>query len=128
MRGLYVLAAVALTPLLSGCLIVSSERGETISVVSSDHSSTAAKALEPVSQVSFDGQKLTVKVGSNGCTKVSDFEVHIAENETPEISLVRTTPDHCRALVAEGVSLSWTYEELDLKKGQAIKLLNPLAI
>jgi len=126
MRAFSALAAVALLPLLGGCIIVSSERGETVSIVSSDPEGLKGKNLETLSHVRFDGQAMSVVVGSNGCTKVSDFEVHIVENEQVEISLVRSTPDLCRAIVPEGVSLSWTYEELGLKKGQSVKLLNPL--
>ena len=126
MRIVSMAAAAALMPLLAGCIVISSDKGETVSVMSTDHGTDHGQALEPLSRINFDGQKMTVVVGSNGCTQTSSFEVHIQDTTPTEISLVRSTPDLCRAIVAEGVSLSWTYEELGLKAGQAVKILNPL--
>ena len=78
--------------------------------------------------VDFDGQRLNVVVGSNGCTEASSFEVKIKDGDPAELSLTRRTPDLCRAIVREGVTVSWTYAELGLESGAAVRVLNPISL
>ena len=127
MRLAVVLAAAALLPLLGGCVIYSNEGGEKISIVA-DQGTTRAEALEAVRKVDFDGQRLNVVVGSNGCTETSSFEVKIKDGEPAELTLTRRTPDLCKALVPEGVTVSWTYAELGLERGQPVRVLNPISL
>ena len=127
MRLLKPAASLALLPLLGGCIIYSAEHAKTVSVSATESVQNKGAPLEAVSRVNLDGKKLTVVVGSNGCTQMSHFEVHVKEAETTEVSLVRREPDLCRAIVPEGVTLSWTYEELGLQAGKAVKILNPLS-
>jgi len=128
MRLLPALAAVALLPLLGGCVIYSNEGGEKVSVNVSDQIAAKTEALEAVRKVDFDGQRLNVVVGSNGCTEASSFEVKIKDGDPAELSLTRRTPDLCRALVREGVTVSWTYAELGLESGAAVRVLNPISL
>ena len=127
MRLAAVAAAAALLPLLGGCVIYSNEGGEKISIVA-DQGTTRAEALEAVRKVDFDGQRLNVVVGSNGCTETSSFEVKIKDGEPAELTLTRRTPDLCKALVPEGVTVSWTYAELGLERGQPVRVLNPISL
>ncbi|WP_278070532.1 hypothetical protein [Brevundimonas sanguinis] len=127
MRLAVVLAAAALLPLLGGCVIYSNEGGEKISIVA-DQRTTRVEALEAVRKVDFDGQRLNVVVGSNGCTETSSFEVKIKDGEPAELTLTRRTPDLCKALVPEGVTVSWTYAELGLEPGQPVRVLNPISL
>ncbi|MCO8028768.1 hypothetical protein NI454_02240 [Brevundimonas diminuta] len=127
MRLAVVLAAAALLPLLGGCVIYSNEGGEKVSIVT-DQGATRAEALEAVRKVDFDGQRLNVVVGSNGCTETSSFEVKIKDGDPAELTLTRRTPDLCKALVAEGVTVSWTYAELGLERGQPVRVLNPISL
>ena len=127
MRRAVVLAAAALLPLLGGCVIYSNEGGEKISIVA-DQGTTRVEALEAVRKVDFDGQRLNVVVGSNGCTDTSSFEVKIKDGDPAELTLTRRTPDLCKALVAEGVTVSWTYAELGLERGQPVRVLNPISL
>ncbi|ANF54935.1 hypothetical protein DA69_09365 [Brevundimonas naejangsanensis] len=127
MRLAVVLAAAALLPLLGGCVIYSNEGGEKISIVA-DQGTTRVEALEAVRKVDFDGQRLNVVVGSNGCTETSSFEVKIKDGEPAELTLTRRTPDLCKALVPEGVTVSWTYAELGLEPGQPVRVLNPISL
>jgi hypothetical protein len=127
MRLLPALAAVALLPLLGGCVIYSNEGGEKVSVMS-DRVAVETEALEAVRKVDFDGQRLNVVVGSNGCTEASSFEVKIKDGDPAELSLTRRTPDLCRAIVREGVTVSWTYAELGLESGAAVRVLNPISL
>lgn len=128
MRLLPALAAVALLPLLGGCVIYSNEGGEKVSVNVSDQIAAKTEALEAVRKVDFDGQRLNVVVGSNGCTEASSFEVKIKDGDPAELSLTRRTPDLCRAIVREGVTVSWTYAELGLESGAAVRVLNPISL
>ena len=128
MRLLPALAAAALLPLLGGCVIYSNEGGEKVSVNVSDQIAAKTEALEAVRKVDFDGQRLNVVVGSNGCTEASSFEVKIKDSDPTELSLIRRTPDLCKALVREGVVVSWTYAELGLKSGAAVRVLNPISL
>ena len=127
MRLLPALAAAALLPLLGGCVIYSNEGGEKVSVMS-DRVAVETETLEAVRKVDFDGQRLNVVVGSNGCTEASSFEVKIKDGDPAELSLTRRTPDLCRAIVREGVTVSWTYAELGLESGAAVRVLNPISL
>ena len=128
MRLLPALAAVALLPLLGGCVIYSNEGGEKVSVNVSDQIAAKTEALEAVRKVDFDGQRLNVVVGSNGCTEASSFEVKIKDTDPTELSLIRRAPDLCKAIVREGVTVSWTYAELGLESGAAVRVLNPISL
>jgi hypothetical protein len=128
MRLLPALAAVALLPLLGGCVIYSNEGGEKVSVNVSDQIAAKTEALEAVRKVDFDGQRLNVVVGSNGCTEASSFEVKIKDGDPAELSLTRRTPDLCKAIVRDGVTVSWTYAELGLESGAAVRVLNPISL
>lgn len=121
-------AAVALLPLLGGCVIYSNEGGEKVSVNVSDQIAAKTEALEAVRKVDFDGQRLNVVVGSNGCTEASSFEVKIKDGDPAELSLTRRTPDLCKAIVRDGVTVSWTYAELGLESGAAVRVLNPISL
>ena len=122
-------AAVALLPLLGGCVIYSSEGGERkININPANQVVAEAESLEAVRKVDFDGQRLNVVVGSNGCTEASSFEVKIKDSDPTELSLIRRTPDLCKALVREGVVVSWTYAELGLETGRSVRVLNPVSL
>lgn len=120
--------AVALLPLLGGCVIYSNEGGKKVSIQAGDHASIQSEPLEAVRRVDFDGQRLNVVVGSNGCTEASSFEVRIKDADPAELTLVRRAPDLCRAIVREGVTISWTYAELGLEAGQAVRVMNPISL
>lgn len=120
-------AAVVLLPLLGGCVIYSNDGGER-KVNINNQAVVQAEVLEAVRKVDFDGQRLTVVVGSNGCTEASSFEVKIKDTDPAELSLIRRAPDLCKAIVREGVAVSWTYAELGLNTGQHVRVLNPVSL
>lgn len=122
-------AAVALLPLLGGCVIYSSDGGERkVNINPANQVVTQPEVLEAVRKVDFDGQRMNVVVGSNGCTEASSFEVKIKDGDPAELSLTRRAPDLCKALVREGVTVSWTYAELGLEAGQPVRVLNPISL
>jgi len=120
-------AAVVLLPLLGGCVIYSNDGGER-KVNINNQAVVQTEVLEAVRKVDFDGQRLTVVVGSNGCTEASSFEVKIKDTDPAELSLIRRAPDLCKAIVREGVAVSWTYAELGLNTGQHVRVLNPVSL
>ena len=130
MRGLPLLLAAPL--MLGGCVIYASDSGETTTVRTA--SATAVelepRELESVHGVRFERDQAVVRVTSNGCTEKADFRVEIVDGGAMagEMTLVRDEPDNCRALIAEGVELSWSYEELGLERGAALVLANPLVV
>lgn len=128
MRIAVVLGVAVLLPLLGGCIIYSNEGGEKVSVNVADRASARPETLEAVRKVDFDGQRLNVVVGSNGCTEASSFEVRIKDDDPAELSLIRRSPDLCKALVPDGKTVSWTYDELGLKPGQSVRVINPVSL
>lgn len=128
MRIAAVLGVAALLPVLGGCIIYSSEGGEKVSVNVADRAAARPEAFESVRRVDFDGQRLSIVVGSNGCTEASSFEVRIKDDEPAELSLTRRSPDMCKALVPDGKTVSWTYDELGLKPGQSVRVINPISL
>ena len=116
-------AAVLAAPLLSACVIYDSTAGETVSVNVTRNDAPPAEAIR---EARFADGALVVRVDSNGCTQASDFEVAVADNNPVEITLRRTSPDLCKALVPNGVELRWTYADLGLDAGTPARILNPL--
>lgn len=118
------LAAVVLAaPLLSACVIYDSSAGENVSVNVSRNDGPPAEAIR---EARFADGALVVRVDSNGCTQASDFEVAVADDSPVEITLRRTKQDLCKALVADGVELRWTYADLGLDAGTPARIRNPL--
>lgn len=120
--------AAAVLPLVGGCVIYSNEAGEKVSVRVSDQAVAASAPAEAVRAFAFDGAGLNVVVDSNGCTEAASFEVRIIDGDPAELTLVRISPDLCKALVPDGRPVSWTYQELGLEAGDAVRLINPLKV
>lgn len=118
------LAAALIAPLLSGCVIYANDEGKTEVVRMSD---AVSGQLEAVSEPRVDNGRLIVRVGSNGCTTLDSFEVQLTEaaDGYTDVVLNRRAPDLCKALVAEGVELAWSFETLGLGSNARLRLLNP---
>lgn len=125
--GLRVLIAAALAaPLLSGCVIYADDSARKDVIVSwSD--GQGAPALETVRTARIADGRLTVRVESNGCTDASHFAVDLtpAGDGWTDISLRRTAQDLCKALVPDGVEVSWSLTELGLEPGAQARIVNP---
>ena len=118
------LAAALIAPLVSGCVIYANDEGKTDVVRLSD---TGSASLEAVGQPRVENGRLIVRVGSNGCTSLDSFEVQLTEaaDGYTDVILNRRSPDMCKALVAEGVELSWSFATLGLNPDARLRLLNP---
>ncbi|RYG19318.1 MAG: hypothetical protein EON96_03230 [Caulobacteraceae bacterium] len=120
-KGLAVAALVA--PLLSACVIYDNDAGENVSVNVTRNDAPPAEAIR---EARFANGALVARVDSNGCTQASDFELSVSDNTPTEITLRRTKPDLCKALVPNGVELRWTYADLGLEPGTPARILNAL--
>lgn len=124
-----VIAAAACVPLLTGCVIYAEDSGEMVMVrMDADTEITTVAAPEALRAVRLADGALIAQVDSNGCTSAADFAVSVAEGAPVDITLTRTRPDLCRAIVREGVELRWSYSELGLTAGQTARITNPLRL
>lgn len=119
------IAAAVIAPLLSGCVIYSNDGDEKDVVVR--FSDQAPPSLEAVRQAWIADGRLVVRVDSNGCTDAADFAVDLApaSDGWTEIALRRTDADLCKALVPDGVEVSWSLSELGVEPGTQTRLVNP---
>lgn len=126
MRALLVAALSA--PLLSGCVIYANEGGDKDVVVRAANSGDLVRPpLEAVRNARVQDGRLFIRVDSNGCTDVSDFAVELTDTVDgwTEAAVNRTDPDLCKALVPDGVEVSWSFSELGVEPGTPLRLLNP---
>ena len=86
----------------------------------------AAPPAEAIRSARFEDGALVVRVDSNGCTQTADFELSVVDGAPADITVRRVREDLCKALVAEGVELRWTYADLGLEPGAPARILNPL--
>lgn len=88
---------------------------------------TAEADQEAIYSAAMGRAGLTARVNSNGCTKREDFRVQVLDGyPAPTVILRRAKPDMCRALVAGGVELLFSWGELRLQPSSPIVLANPL--
>ena len=130
MRGLRILLAGAvLPPLLSACVVHVSDDGPRV-LGQGEHVSIQTVQLEPVRSARITDGRLYVRVDSNGCTDAEDFAVHIdvADSGAVGLGVEREDPDLCKALVPDGVELSWSLQDLDVTASGPFRLLNPLKL
>lgn len=130
MRRLRVLMAGAvLPPLLSACVVHVSDDGPRV-LERGARVSIQTVQLEPVRSARISQGRLHVRVDSNGCTDVEDFAVHVDVSDDGEVGLgvEREDQDLCKALVPDGVELSWSLQDLDVTAPGPFRLLNPLKL
>lgn len=122
-----ILAMAALAaPLLSGCVIYADDSAQK-DVIVSWSGDQAAAPLEAVRSARIADGRLTVRVESNGCTDASHFAVDLTPvgDGWTDIVLRRTAQDLCKALVPDGVEVSWSLAELGIEPGTQARLINP---
>lgn len=74
--------------------------------------------------------ELVVRFESNGCTTRDSFELQVFQSQAGpgqyEVGFVRRYADRCRALLPQGVPLSWTKAELGVPATAEVYVLNPI--
>jgi len=120
------IAAALAAPLLSGCVIYADDSAQK-DVIVSWSGDPSAPALEAVRSARIADGRLTVRVESNGCTDATHFAVDLTPTGDgwTEVALRRTAQDLCKALVPDGVEVSWTLAELGVEPGTQARLINP---
>ena len=88
-----------------------------------------SEPLEPVLAFRENAQgELVVRVRSNGCTTKDSFQVDVTGSAAAgwsfDMALTRLHADRCRALLPQGVALTWTKDELGLPPSAEVNLLN----
>tara|TARA_R110002072_G_scaffold121387_5_gene255139 strand:- start:1741 stop:2112 length:372 start_codon:yes stop_codon:yes gene_type:complete len=74
------------------------------------------------------GNILVIRVESNGCTQKADFELDVNRRSGGyAITVERTREDYCRAIVHGGVEIPYGFEELGIRSGSTVTVVNPIA-
>ena len=94
--------------------------------------STQARAprddqIEELLGVRVGPKRISFQVRTQRCTLKSDFEVQIFESEPLQLLLVRNRPDHCEAIVPYGKWIRFSHQELGLRNGDRMRVVNPLS-
>lgn len=115
---------------LSGFLAVSAcSTVQSIPGVPGGEREDPASRLETILDARIvEGDILVIRVASNGCTQKADFDVTVRRRGGEhEVTIERTREDYCRALLPEGVEIPWGFEELGVRRGQQVRVVNPVA-
>ena len=74
------------------------------------------------------GNILVIRVASNGCTQKADFELDVRRRSGGyAVTVERTREDYCRAIVPNGVEIPYGFEELGVRSGSTVTVVNPVA-
>lgn len=118
MKRLLLTAALLFPLAAAGCIIVDADN-------SSMRYSTSEGTLMRVYSAEIGADEISLRVPSNGCTEKSFFNAEIEEDdEAYEVGFFRIRDDFCKALVPDGVMLTWSMTELGLPAGARVELEN----
>ena len=127
-RGLVIASLVA--PLLGGCAVLDwFGRGDDTRVPDIYVVGDMPGMLEPIHAAAFTNDTALFQVTSNGCTEKADIEPVVRQG--PDYALVtlrRLKADSCKALVADGVEVVFSFQELGLEPGSKVRVNNPYLI
>lgn len=90
--------------------------------------SASAQTPETLLGYTFGVHGITLQVASGGCTQKEDFVVEKRQHSRYQaLTFYRWHEDLCLALLPYGTSLTFSYEELDLKPGSRFQISNPVS-
>jgi len=70
---------------------------------------------------------LVVRVASNGCTQKSDLTLNVRQRRgETQVTIGRSRDDYCRAIVPDGVEIPFGFEELGVRPGANVTVMNPV--
>jgi hypothetical protein len=121
MRTAGFVTAAAVGMALSGCVIVDAN-------VKADWEDHGGFGYVMSAEVSPRGPDITITAHSNGCTNKEDFEpiVKARGDGHFDVGFRRREPDHCKALMPEGRTMTWSFSELGLPRDAGVMVLNPV--
>ena len=113
--------ATLLAASLSACALTNPFSNESVTAQGS-----MPGQMEPVHAAVIAHDQAVFHVTSNGCTAKADLTpvVRQARGEAV-ITLRRIKEDRCLNPVADGLEISWTFEELGLAPGARVSVENP---
>jgi hypothetical protein len=83
--------------------------------------------LEPLYAAVAGREVLTIRVGSNGCTRKEDFAFFVEKTPAgPRVAFGRRRLDTCKSFAMGSTELSFTWAELGLDGRAPLFVLNPL--
>ncbi len=120
MKLLMTAAALALALPLGGCLMVSADVKGDID----DFPHDLPRLLG--AEVGAREPTVSIVVSSNGCTEKSQFAPVISRDGDHEarVGFRRIEEDRCRAFMAEGKRLTWTFDELGISGATRVTISN----
>lgn len=116
MQRTFGLVSAGIASLLAGgCVIVAGDFDD------HNHGYSSGDVMGSV----IDSRGVTITARSNGCTDKSYFDVDVDRDDGRyEVSFERTRSDNCRALLRDGVDLTWSNAELGIPDGAAVVVTN----
>lgn len=82
--------------------------------------------MEPVHAAVIAHDQALFRVTSNGCTAKGDLTPVVRQGrDEAVITLRRIKEDRCQRPVADGLEVSWTFEEMGLASGTRVSVENP---
>ncbi|MEL6386836.1 MAG: hypothetical protein AAFR00_05760 [Pseudomonadota bacterium] len=117
--------SLVLVSALGGCVIVADGDDKPAFTSTFD---PAVSSPGTVFGAEIVADSITFLVSSNGCTDASFFAVDVDRrgDQTFAITLDRIRTDNCRALVPEGVDVSFTFQELGIPDGASVIVRNTI--
>lgn len=82
--------------------------------------------MEPVHAAVIAHDQALFRVTSNGCTAKADLTPVVRQGRDEAVITVRRIKeDRCQRPVADGLEVTWTFEELGLAPGSRVSVENP---
>lgn len=121
-RTVTLAGALTLAVALSGCALVDRWTGREAAPMLAD----SPGQIEPVHAAAIVQDQAVFWVSSNGCTKKADLlPVVRRQGDASVITLRRLKEDRCLEPRAQGVEMSWTFQEMGLAPGSRVSVENP---
>ncbi len=97
-----------------------------INVQANGHGDFDFHDAQSLSGAVVQANQIMITVSSNGCTDKSfiDADVERDGKNHFEVEFERIREDHCRALMREGKTLTYTFKELGIPDGSTVEIKN----
>ena len=120
--AMFAAAAIGLVA-LSGCVIIDTDEDELRADWDMGHDYGTLKGAD------VSANSVTARVSSNGCTN-KDFigtNVRKTGDDSFSVGFYREKQDYCRAMLPDGVALTWSFEELGIPEGAEVRVRNKIS-
>ena len=86
-----------------------------------------ADTIEELFGYTTSEKGITFQVQTNGCTTKSNFKILTQEGDPVEVYLIRLIQDPCLADPPYGLSITFDWKELPLRRGEYFSIKNKLS-